>query len=138
MSLAVKARRAPGRATAGSLILHSGVTKLKGDELFAQAVHGMFCATYPAFKGLRPALLLKALAIIDLVVGGALLMPIIGARFAGLSLTGYSATLLGIYLRTPGLHDSRLLPTLAGTAFAKDAWLAAIGTSLVIDSATAR
>jgi len=41
-----------------------------------------------------------------------------------------------MYLRTPGLHDSRLLPTLAGTAFAKDAWLTGIGASLVLDAAT--
>ncbi len=138
MSLATKGRRAPGRLAAGSLILHSGLTKLNGDQMFAQAVHGVFCNTYPVFKPVPPALLLRLLAITELTVGSLLLVPLVGARFAGLSLTGYSLTLLGMYVRTPGLHDSRLLPTLAGTGFAKDVWLTAIGSSLAIDSATSR
>jgi hypothetical protein len=135
---AAKIRRAPGRIAAGSLILHSGQVKLKGDAMFAQAVHGVFCATYPAFKSVPPAALLKTLAVIEITVGSLLLLPLVGAKLAGMSLTGYSLTLLGMYLRTPGLHDSRLLPTLAGTAFAKDAWLTAIGTSLVLDAATSK
>jgi uncharacterized membrane protein YphA (DoxX/SURF4 family) len=136
MPLNAKARRAPGRIAAGSLIFHSGLTKFRGDEMFAQAVHGVFSNTYPVFKTVRPALLLKALALTEMTVGSLLLVPVFGARLAGMSLTGYSATLLGIYVRTPGLHDSRLLPTLAGTGFAKDIWLTAIGTSLVIDAGT--
>lgn len=138
MSLATRARRAPGRIAAGSLIFHSGFTKLKGDEMFAQAVHGVFSNTYPAAKSVPPAVLLKTLAIIEMTVGGLLLLPLIGARFAGMALTGYSITLLGMYVKTPGLHDDRMLPTLAGTGFAKDSWLTAIGASLVIDAATSR
>jgi uncharacterized membrane protein YphA (DoxX/SURF4 family) len=138
MSLTAKARRAPGRIASGSLIFHSGLTKLRGDAMFAEAVHAVFCATYPAFKAVPPARLLKLLAITEITVGSLLLVPFVGARLAGSCLTGYSLTLLGMYLRTPGLHDSRLLPTLAGTGFAKDLWLTAIGTSLVIDASTSR
>jgi uncharacterized membrane protein YphA (DoxX/SURF4 family) len=136
MSLATRARRAPGRIAAGSFIFHSGLTKFRGDEMFAQAVHGVFCNTYPAAKSVPPAVLLRTLAFIEMTVGGLLLLPLIGARFAGLALTGYSITLLGMYVRTPGLHDERMLPTLAGSGFAKDIWLTAIGTSLVVDAAT--
>jgi hypothetical protein len=135
---AANIRRAPGRVAAGSLILHSGQVKLKGDANFAQGVHAVFCGTYPALKPVPPAVLLKTLGLLEITVGGVLLLPLIGARFAGASLTGYSLALLGMYLRTPGMHDNRLLPTLAGTAFAKDAWLTAIGTSLVLDSATSK
>jgi hypothetical protein len=135
---AAKLRRTPGRVAAGSLILHSGQVKLKGDAMFAQGVHAVFCGTYPAFKPVPPAVLLKALGLLEITVGSVLLLPLFGAKLAGASLTGYSAALLGMYLRTPGLHDKRLLPTLAGTAFAKDAWLTAIGTSLVLDAATAK
>lgn len=135
---AAKLRRAPGRFAAGSLILHSGRVKLKGDPMFAQGVHAVFCATYPAFKKVPPAALLKTLAAIEITVGSLLLLPLIGARLSGMLLTGYSLTLLGMYVRTPGMHDERLLPTLAGTAFAKDAWLTAIGSSLVLDGATSK
>ena len=138
MFSAAKIRRAPGRVAAGSLILHSGRVKFKGDAMFAQGVHAVFCGTYPALKAVPPAVLLKALAIMEITVGSVLLLPLVGAKLAGAVLTGYSATLLGMYLRTPGLHDGRGLPTLAGTAFAKDAWLTAIGTSLVLDAATSK
>jgi hypothetical protein len=133
---AANVRRAPGRVAAGSLILHSGQVKLKGDDNFAQGVHAVFCGTYPALKPVPPAVLLKALGLLEIAVGSVLLLPLVGAKLAGAALTGYSLTLLGMYLRTPGLHDNRLLPTLAGTAFAKDAWLTAIGTSLIVDAAT--
>jgi len=135
---AAKLRRAPGRVAAGALILHSGRQKLNGDAAFAQGVHGLFCATYPAFKSVPPAVLLKTLALVEITVGSVLLLPLFGARLSGLLLTGHSLVLLGMYLRTPGLHDERLLPTLAGTPFAKDAWLTGIGTSLVLDRATSK
>lgn len=135
---AAKLRRAPGRLAAGALILHSGRQKLAGDAAFAQGVHAVFCMTYPQFKSVSPTVLLKTLAALEITVGSVLLLPLFGARFAGLMLTGHSLVLLGMYLRTPGLHDDRLLPTLAGTPFAKDAWLTAIGSSLVIDSATSK
>jgi len=135
---AAKIRRAPGRVAAGSLILHSGRMKLKGDDAFAQGVHAVFTATYPTLKSVPPAVLLKVLAVAEITVGSVLLLPLVGARLSGLLLTGYSLSLLGMYVRTPGLHDERMLPTLAGTAFAKDAWLTAIGTSLVLDRATSK
>jgi hypothetical protein len=138
LSSAAKIRRAPGRFAAGSLILHAGRVKWKADDNFAQGVHAVFCGTYPALKSVPPSVLLKTLATMEMTVGSVLLLPLFGAKFAGTVLTGYSATLLGMYLRTPGLHDSRGLPTLAGTAFAKDAWLTAIGTSLVLDAATSK
>jgi uncharacterized membrane protein YphA (DoxX/SURF4 family) len=133
---AAKLRRAPGRLAAGSLILHSGQVKLKGDAMFAEGVHAVFCGTYPAAKAIPPTLLLRTLAIAEITVGSLLLLPLVGARLAGTLLTGYSLTLLGMYVKTPGLHDERMLPTLAGTGFAKDVWLTAIGSSLVLDSAT--
>lgn len=136
MLSAAKIRRAPGRIAAGSLILHTGQVKFKGDAMFAQAVHAVFSATYPVFKPVPPPVLLKALALVEITIGSLLLLPLVGAKLSGMLLTGYSFTLLGMYLRTPGLHDERLLPTLAGTAFAKDIWLTAIGASLVLDSAT--
>ncbi|MEO6501198.1 MAG: hypothetical protein ABIQ09_04725 [Jatrophihabitantaceae bacterium] len=138
MFAAAKIRRAPGRLTAGSLILHSGQVKLKGDAMFAQGVHAVFSATYPVFKPVPPPVLLRTLAIVEITIGSLLLLPLVGARLAGMLLTGYSFTLLGMYLRTPGMHDERLLPTLAGTAFAKDAWLTGIGASLVLDGVTSK
>lgn len=138
MFSAANIRRAPGRAAAGSLILHSGQVKLKGDAMFAEGVHAVFCGTYPAAKAIPPTVLLKTLAIAEITVGSLLLLPLVGARLSGTLLTGYSLTLLGMYAKTPGLHDERMLPTMAGTPFAKDVWLTAIGSSLVLDAATTK
>ena len=138
MSLATKARRAPGRISAGSFVLASGVKKLSGDANTAKAIHGMAANAYPFLGKVPPALFLKLLAVVEIGVGSVLLLPIFGPRLAGLALTGFSGGLLGLYFRTPELHDKHGLPTLAGTAIAKDVWLNAIGTSLLIDSTLSR
>jgi hypothetical protein len=53
---------------------------------------------------------------------------------AGLTLTGFAAGLVGLYLKTPGMRlDGSLRPTEAGTPLAKDTWLLGIGLSLLAD-----
>lgn len=133
MSLAAKLRRAPGRGAAGTFILNSGLGKLQGDAQTAQMVHGLAVGTYPFLKSIPPSLFLKLLAVGEITIGSLLLLPFVGARFSGLALTGFAAGLLGLYIKTPGMHDSRYRPTQQGTAIAKDVWLAAIGASLIID-----
>jgi hypothetical protein len=54
------------------------------------------------------------------------------AAVAGLGLTAFSAGLLGLYLRIPGMHQrGSLKPTEDGMAIAKDSWLLGIGLSLI-------
>ena len=56
---------------------------------------------------------------------------------AGSKNESFSAGLLGLYLRTPGMHNS-LRPTQQGTPIAKDVWLLGIGAGLVIDDLASR
>jgi hypothetical protein len=57
----------------------------------------------------------------------------------GLGLTGFSAGLLGLYLRTPGLRrEGSLRPTEQGIGIAKDVWLLAIGAAFVVEELTQR
>lgn len=135
MSLAAKLRRAPGRIVTGAFILNSGLGKLKGDEQTAIGIHGMAKGAYPVLGKVPPTTFLKVLAIGEVAVGGALLFPLVPAGLAGLALTGFAGSLLGFYFRTPGMHDEKLRPTQAGTAIAKDLWMAGIGIGLVIDAA---
>ena len=52
---------------------------------------------------------------------------------------GFSAGLLGLYLRIPGMRQNRSLrPTAQGTPLAKDAWLLGIGLSFVLDAVLSR
>jgi uncharacterized membrane protein YphA (DoxX/SURF4 family) len=135
MSLAAKLRRAPGRIAAGAYILNSGVSKLSGDAETAQALHAAACGSYPFLKRIPAPLFLRLLAIAEITVGSLLLLPFVGAPLAGLALTSFAGGLVGLYVRTPSMHDSKYRPTQQGTAIAKDVWMAGIGLSLLIDAA---
>ena len=135
MSLAAKLRRAPSRAATGAYILNSGLGKLKADEATAGGLHGMATGAYPFLSKVSPSVFTKALAVSEVTVGAALLLPIVPAGLAGIALTSFAAGLIGLYIRTPALHDSRMRPTQAGTPIAKDIWMVGIGLGLVIDAA---
>ncbi len=136
MTLAAKIRRAPLRAVTGAFILNSGLGKLKADEETAKGLHGMAAGAYPMLGKAAPNQFVKALAVGETTLGAALLLPIVPAGLAGLALTGFAGSLLGLWWKTPGMHEEgSLKPTLQGTAIAKDLWMLGIGTSLVLDSA---
>ncbi|HEY8301178.1 MAG TPA: hypothetical protein VIG48_04710 [Jatrophihabitans sp.] len=138
MSLAAKIRRAPTRIATGAFILNSGLGKLGGDDDSAKQLHGMAAGAYPFLEKVPPKPFAKALAIGEVALGGALLAPIIPAGLAGIALTGFSASLLGMWWRTPGMHhEGSPRPTQQGIAIAKDVWLLGVGLSLVTDAALA-
>jgi hypothetical protein len=125
------------RVTAGAFILNAGVGKWSGTEQTASGVHGMATGTYPFLKSIPPSRFLKLLAGTEIGLGAALLNPLVPARVAGAALIGFAGGLLGLYLRTPGMHE-RLRPTQQGTAIAKDVWLLGIGAGLLADDLPAR
>ncbi|ODU03366.1 MAG: hypothetical protein ABS81_14485 [Pseudonocardia sp. SCN 72-86] len=120
------------RATAGVFILNTGIGKWSGDEKQAAGVHGMAKGTYPFLDAVAPQPFLKGLAAGEIALGTALLTPFVPAAVVGAGLTGFAASLLGLYLRTPGMH-SNLRPTQQGTAIAKDVWLLGMGAALLAD-----
>jgi uncharacterized membrane protein YphA (DoxX/SURF4 family) len=130
--MAGKLRRAPTRIATGAFILNSGLQKLKGDDETAKGVHGMASGAYPALGTLEPKMFLRVLGVGETALGSALLLPIVPARLAGAGLLGFSGALLGMWWRTPGMHDG-LRPTQQGTAIAKDSWMLGIGAGLLID-----
>lgn len=138
MSIAAKVRRAPGRVAAGLFVLNAGIGKLSADAESAKAVHAMASSSYPFLKVVPAVIFIKLLAVGEIAVGSLLLLPFVGARLSGLALAGFSGGMLGLYVRTPAMHDAFLRPTQRGTPVAKDVWLAAIAASLVIDSALER
>ncbi|MDT4965227.1 MAG: hypothetical protein QOF87_4874 [Pseudonocardiales bacterium] len=135
MSLSAKLRRAPARIVTGAFILNSGLGKLKGNDETAKAIHGMAAGAYPALEKVPPNPFLKTLAVSEIVLGSALLVPFAPAALTGLGLAGFSASLLGVYWRTPGMHEEgSIRPTQQGIPIAKDVWMLGIATSLVLDS----
>jgi uncharacterized membrane protein YphA (DoxX/SURF4 family) len=139
MGLAAKLRRAPGRLATGAFIVHSGLGKLNGTEETAKMIHGMASGAYPQLAGIESTKFLKLLAVGELTLGGMLLAPVVPPAVAGAGLTGFAGTLLGMWWRTPGMHEpGSPRPTQAGTAIAKDVWMLAIGAGLVLDAVLSR
>ena len=125
------------RTVAGAFILNAGIAKWSGSDATAAGVHGMAANTYPFLKPVPPRRFLKLLAAAEIGLGAALLVPLVPAGVAGAGLTGFAGGLLGLYLRTPGMH-TRLRPTQQGTPIAKDVWLLGIGVGLLADELAER
>jgi uncharacterized membrane protein YphA (DoxX/SURF4 family) len=128
------ARQLPLRITAGVYILNSGFSKQEADELAAKRLQHMAATAYPAAGRMDPTRFARLLAASEVALGAALLIPFVPAALAGAGLTAFSAGLLGMYLRIPGMrHDHSLRPTEQGIGLAKDVWLLGMGLSLLAD-----
>jgi len=127
-------RNVPTRVATGGYILHSGLSKWNGSEEQAKGVHAMASGAYPFLANVPPATFLKALSAAEIGIGAALLTPFIGNRLAGAALAAFSGGLMGMYLRTPALHEpGSVWPTRAGTGISKDVWMLGIGVGLLAD-----
>jgi hypothetical protein len=134
----IKPGHLPQRIAAGAFILNSGIGKLSADEETAAQLHGFAVGTYPFLKKIKPKDFVRGLAVTEIVLGTALVIPVVPSVVVGAALTAFSGALLGLYARTPGMRKAGTpLPTQAGIALAKDVWMAGIGLGLVIDDLTA-
>jgi hypothetical protein len=123
----------------GAFILNSGITKLQGGQEAAEGVHGFATSAYPEFKRMRPEQFTKLLAAGEIALGTALLTPVVPTALAGAGLTAFSAALLGLYFKVPGMHQQgSLRPTQDGIPIAKDSWLLGIGLSLLTSGLSRR
>jgi uncharacterized membrane protein YphA (DoxX/SURF4 family) len=136
MALPIAARHIPVRLAAGAYILNSGLGKWRVEEEQAKGLHGMASGAFP-FLGAVPATRFqRMLAAGEIAIGAALLAPFVPTAVAGAALTGFSAGLVALYLRTPFLRQpGSIRPSEAGIGVSKDIWLLGIGTSLLIDAA---
>jgi hypothetical protein len=136
-SITPKPGHQPGRIAAGAFILNSGIGKLSADEETAKGIHGFAAGAYPFLNKLKPKDFVRLLAISEVALGSALLIPVVPAALAGAGLTAFSGGLLGLYARTPGMHKGlNPFPTQQGIPLAKDVFMAGIGIGLIIDGLT--
>jgi hypothetical protein len=134
MSVSVKLRHLPVRTAAGAYILNSGLSKRNADEATANALHGLAAGTYPFLAKIPPQQFVRLLSAAEIALGAALVVPVLPTALAAAGLTAFSAGLVGLYLRTPGMRENgSLRPTMQGIPLAKDVWLLGIGLSLLID-----
>ncbi|MCW2834903.1 MAG: hypothetical protein JWN68_2856 [Nocardioides sp.] len=123
----------PLRVATGAFIVNSGISKLGADEGTAQFLHGAAASTYPAvFKDMEAKRFARLLAFSEIGVGTALLAPMVPATVAGAALTGFGASLVGMYLKTPSMTlDDGIRPSQEGIGVAKDVWLVGAGLTLL-------
>jgi len=137
--ISVKARHLPPRIATGAFMLNSGIGKLKADEATVARLHGFAAGTYPFLNKLKPANFVRLFAVTEIALGAALVVPLVPAGLAGAGLAAFAGGTLGLYAKTPGMRQPGTpLPTEAGTALAKDVWMAGIGLGLVLDDLTDR
>ncbi|MGW7282032.1 hypothetical protein ACWGIV_27820 [Streptomyces sp. NPDC054844] len=139
MRLPIELRHVAPRLATGAFMLNSGLAKRGADEQTAAMLHGMAKNTYPFLGRLQPATFARLLSAGETALGAALLLPVVPTAVAGVGLTAFSAGLVGLYLRTPGMREEgSLRPTQEGTALAKDTWMLGIGVGFVVDGLTRR
>ena len=137
--MAFKLWHVPVRLATGAFILNSGLSKRNAGKEAAENLHGFASGAYPQFQDMPPEQFVKMLSAGEIALGAALLTPFVPTGVAGAALAGFAGGLGGLYWRTPGLHEEgSVRPTQQGTPIAKDAWLLAIGTALVLDALTDR
>lgn len=133
----MKLSHIPLRLATGAFILNSGMGKMKLDADSAAGMQQMAANAVPQVGNLDPEQFGKYLSYAETALGAALLAPFIPSRLAGLGLSAFSAGLLAMYLRTPGMtQEDGVRPTQDGTAVAKDVWMLGIGLSMVLDTRT--
>jgi uncharacterized membrane protein YphA (DoxX/SURF4 family) len=121
-----------GRLATGAFILHTGLEKWSGPAEVAEGTHAMASSVYPVLAKLEPPRFLKLVAAGEIALGATLLNPLVPNRVAGAVLTGFSAALLGLYAKVPGLRkEGSVWPTQNGMALAKDVWMLGIGLDLL-------
>ncbi|MFH8976190.1 hypothetical protein [Streptomyces sp. NPDC017890] len=137
MRLPIQPRHVAPRLATGAFILNSGLAKRGADEQTAVMLHAMAKTTYPFLGKVRPATFVRLLSAGEMALGAALLLPVVPTAVAGIGLTAFSAGLVGLYLRTPGMREEgSLRPTQEGTALAKDTWMLGVGVGFVVDGLT--
>jgi len=127
-------RQFPTRVATGAFIVNSGLSKLRADDETAKHIHEMARDAYPFLDHVDATPFTKALGVVEVGVGGMLLLPIFAEGLAGAALVAFSGGLLGMYVRLPGMREANSLrPTQRGTPLAKDSWMLGIGASLILE-----
>jgi hypothetical protein len=139
MKLRLKARHVPGRLATGAYILHTGIEKWGRDDERAAGLHGMAAGAFPFLKSIPAPTFLRLLSMAEMATGAALLAPVVPSALAGAALTGFSGSLVTMYLRTPALRKpNSVWPSPTGLAISKDVWMLGIGLGLIVDALTDR
>ena len=134
-----RAWQLPLRLATGAFLVNSGISKLRADLDEAKQLQSFASGAYPQLGDIPADRFVRLLGASEVALGATVLAPTVPPALAGLGLTAFSGGLLGLYWRTPALHEAGdPRPTKAGIPIAKDSWMFAIGLALVIGSRSRR
>lgn len=120
------------RLVSGAFILNTGIGKLHLPAEHAAGLQESAQRAIPQISHLTPDQFGKYLSYSEIGLGAFILAPFVPTRLAGVALAAFSGALLATYLKTPGMtQPGSIRPTPAGTAMAKDLWLAGIAVALI-------
>jgi uncharacterized membrane protein YphA (DoxX/SURF4 family) len=130
----MKLAHLPLRVATGAYILNSGMSKQGLEGQAAEGLHGMASDAIPPVNSIPPEQFAKILSTGEIALGAALLIPFVPSALVGAALAGFSAGLVQLYLKTPGMRQpGSLKPTQEGIGLAKDVWLVGAGLTLLLD-----
>jgi hypothetical protein len=130
----MKLAHIPLRVATGAYILNSGLSKTNLEGQAAEGVHGMAVGAIPPLKKIPPEQFAKILSTGEIALGAALLIPFVPSALVGAALAGFSAGLVQLYLKTPGMRqEGSIKPSQEGLGLAKDVWLLGSGLTLLLD-----
>ena len=134
--MATKLWHVPVRLATGAIILDQGLLKLKADEDTVKWLHGQAAQAFPQFADMEPKDFVQLLSASEIALGAALLgIGFIPSSLAGLGLSIFAGSLTRLYLTAPGTRrEGTVAPSQQGVGLAKDSWMLAIGTALVLDA----
>ena len=134
--MATKLWHVPVRLATGAIILDQGLLKLKADDDTAKWLHGQAVHAFPQFAEMEPKEFMQLLSAGEIALGTALLgIGLVPSSLAGLALGVFGGSLTRLYLKAPGTRrEGTIAPSQQGVGLAKDSWMLAIGTALVLDA----
>jgi hypothetical protein len=134
--MATKLWHVPVRLATGAIILDQGLLKLKADDDTAKWLHGQAVHAFPQFAEMEPKEFVQLLSAGEIALGTALLgIGLVPSGLAGLALGVFGGSLTRLYLTAPGTRrEGTIAPSHQGVGLAKDSWMLAIGTALVLDA----
>lgn len=75
----------------------------------------------------------------EILLGSALLAPLVPTWVAAAGLAGFSGALLRVYLKTPGMtREDGIRPTPAGMGIARDVFMLGSALGLLVEEVTTR
>jgi hypothetical protein len=134
--MATKLWHVPVRLATGAIILDQGLLKLGADEDTAKWLHGQAAHAFPQVEDMDPREFVQLLSAAEISLGAALLgIGFVPSSLAGLGLSIFGGSLTRLYLKAPGTRrEGSIAPSQQGVGLAKDSWMLAIGTALVLDA----